>query len=882
MHYNFFKQRLIYIEGYNTTMRYPTILEYINALNNPVKNFTNEKNLHMVFDCNGMPIFKRGKYGVVFKMTDGTQYRAVKCYLQERSEINRRLDQLQNKLPSGFGKIACPFKFFQNELTVSIAGQDDTKFPVLEMEWIEGQPLDVYLHEHLNDSYERYSLAYRFSQLASELRGNNDRWAHGDLKPNNIIVKNDGQLVLVDYEGMFVPELEGEKAIENGTEGFRHPKKTTDIFDESIDDFAIIVTLLSLLILAEKPIWLFHSSNWMVFDKDDLQNIIDGTGDYERVLKLPHIQNLRLLLKEIYEKECISKYDLLDGLKIQPNLWSFQSQKHSWYSKDRTFKDEYGILYNEDETHLLKGRNYILDQNRNVVHSYSINPKTRIVNNEAFLADYGGRDLHTIQVPKSVSIIGDKAFKGCWGLKSVVFSEGLEIIGDEAFSGCYELETLQLPNTLNIIGRKAFRNCRDMLSINIPDRVFIDICDVFDGCNKLNIGISNNHLYYNQLGDIILTRNGKKILWCNRSSKEKILHIPYGVEEICSYAFANVTDIEEVIFPATVKYIKTEAFFNCEITNIIITENVVQIEDFAFEHCRMLKSVSFTSSNPIIGKGIFKNCCQLQHVELSQDMKSISNTMFEGCKNLTIIAGEHLKEIANDAFKECMNLKMEIPTNNPNFCSINGSLYTKDFTKILKANTQTEHFVIPNSVKSIGEYSFANSIITSIELHSEIENIESHAFAGCRNLSSINLPNTVKHVGTEAFYGCGELTNIIMSGAAEYGFDVFGCTKVNYLFIPGDIKVLKYGMLNSCKTKILHIGEGIEKIEKFFIQNECPDKIIIPNTLRDIDEQAFAIWTGQLPIIEGPQELVSMIKKYISEYSAQLDYEESIANMMTD
>ena len=81
----------------------------------------------------------------------------------------------------------------------------ETEYPVLLMDWVEGKTLDKYLRENLNDKYALEMLAYRFSQLAQWLIPQS--FAHGDLKPDNILVRENGALVLVDYDGMYVPSM---------------------------------------------------------------------------------------------------------------------------------------------------------------------------------------------------------------------------------------------------------------------------------------------------------------------------------------------------------------------------------------------------------------------------------------------------------------------------------------------------------------------------------------------------------------------------------------------------------------------------------------------------------------------------------------------------
>ena len=103
-------------------------------------------------------------------------------------------------------------------------------------------------------------------------------FAHGDLKPDNIIVREDGQLVLVDYDGMFVPAMRGQKSRELGSVDYRHPLRTEDLFDGSIDDFSIASIALSLKAISLNPELLnvFGVEDRLLFCAKDYQNISDS------------------------------------------------------------------------------------------------------------------------------------------------------------------------------------------------------------------------------------------------------------------------------------------------------------------------------------------------------------------------------------------------------------------------------------------------------------------------------------------------------------------------------------------------------------------------------------------------------------------------------
>ena len=110
---------------------------------------------------------------------------------------------------------------------------------------VEGTSLDrVLASEHC----DIHRIANAFEQLARTLLDH--PYAHGDIKPENIILADDGQLHLIDWDAAFVPEFLGEEASETGTAAYQHPLRTVEHFNAHIDDYSIAY-LLTMLRLAE-------------------------------------------------------------------------------------------------------------------------------------------------------------------------------------------------------------------------------------------------------------------------------------------------------------------------------------------------------------------------------------------------------------------------------------------------------------------------------------------------------------------------------------------------------------------------------------------------------------------------------------------------------
>ncbi len=242
------------------------------AIKSAEDNFEELSYLRPVLGDDGLPVMTSGNFAVVFKMKDeqsGKLY-AVKCFTKEQEGRAEAYHEITKELEKVSSPYILSIRYLDKELFVDTDQTMETEFPILLMDWVEGKTLDKYLRENLDDKYALEMLAYRFSQLAQWLIS--QPFAHGDLKPDNILVKEDGTLVLIDYDGMYVPAMKGQKARELGSPDFRHPQRTEYDFDEHIDDFPIVLFLLSLKAISINPSYLdeYGSDDRLLIGSNDL------------------------------------------------------------------------------------------------------------------------------------------------------------------------------------------------------------------------------------------------------------------------------------------------------------------------------------------------------------------------------------------------------------------------------------------------------------------------------------------------------------------------------------------------------------------------------------------------------------------------------------
>ena len=612
-------------------MTYPLISEYVEAVRNAEDNFEKLRNLRPVTDDNGNPVMTSGNFAVVFKMREekNDKLYAVKCFLKDQPNRAENYRMIAEELEFVSSSFLTKFQYLDNELFVDSAHADGEEFPVLLMDWVEGTNLDQYIRQHLHDSYQLHLLAYQFSRLAMWLMP--QPFAHGDLKPDNIMVREDGTLVLIDYDGMFVTAMKGQKAREMGSPDFRHPARTEDTFNEHIDDFSLASILLSLRVIAEEPALLekYGAADRLLFSEKDYRAIHDCQ-----------------LLKDIFPAEC-QEVNTLMGLfiialtqsdlsNISFRLLSLErpkepeieiiSTKVTEEDKKDAWTDEFGVKYSKDGKKLLESTNWKLT-------NYTIRQGTRSICDAAFS---WCSSLQSVTIPDSVTSIGDSAFEHCSFLHSVTIPESVTIIKRNPFYDCparvinhsnhftifegnlYTSERRKLisslskgenfiiPDSVTSIGDSAFEDCSSLQSVTIPNSVTRIGDNAFNDCKSLQSVT---------IPDSVTSIGDSAFVYC---SSLQSVNIPDSVTSIGDSAFSVCLSLHSVTIPNSVTRIGDSAFSWCSsLHSVTIPNSVTSIGDYAFTFCSSLQSVTIPDSVTSIGDSAFSHCSSLQSIFIS-------------------------------------------------------------------------------------------------------------------------------------------------------------------------------------------------------------------------------------------------------------------------
>ena len=748
-------------------MQYPLISEYVKAIQDAGDNLDKLSYLTPVLDDHGEPYRSSGAFAVVFKMQDKRtgKYYALKCFTEEQQGRAEAYRQIADKLDLLDSPYITSVKYMEKELFVDSQCEED-EFPVLLMDWVDGETMEAYIAANYRNQSAMSMLSYRFGKMAAWLR--TQSFSHGDIKPDNIIVRPDGSLSLVDYDGMFVPSMKGSQSPTIGTRDFSHPLRTVDDFDETIDDFSLASIALSLKAISMKSTLLdiYGASDRLLFSENDCRNpsnskVISALQELMCDKDFCTLYSLFMLALARKELSLCSFKLFISEKPLLPQTIEDLSTKATEEELKEAFIDEWGVKYSKDGRKLLKAPS-------DLKGDFSFKEGTKIICDSAFsMCNF----LTSIIVPNSVTSIGEGAFSGCILLFKIIIPNSVTSIGDLAFMDSNALSHIVISNSVTSIGDGTFYGCSSLTNIVIPDSV-TSIGDIaFSGCRSLS--------------NIV---------------------IPDSVTSIGDYVFEGCTSLSNIVIPNNVTSIGSNAFKNCSsLSNIVIPDSVTSIGNGVFSGCLSLKYISIPvnviclNGNPFsewngkldcLSPNFVHECDILFNKDKSEiisfrnqkiesyiifsNVKRIGDSAFSGCRSLSnIIIPDSVTSIGDGAFYGCSSLTNIVL---PDSVTSIGSNAFRDCSSL-------SNIVIPDSVTSIGDYAFEGcASLSDIVVPDSVTSIGSDSFRGCRSLSNIVIPDNVTSIGSNAFRDCSSLSNIVISDSVtnigDWAF--VNCNKLPY------------------------------------------------------------------------------------------------------
>ena len=297
-------------------MPLPTIPDYTSSIKVP-------QLVHPPLLQGGHPVEKgnnvvkyTGGFCVVFPYTTPSNKYAVRCWHAEISDAKKRTQLIATALKESNLPYFVGFEFFEDGIITPQGSQ-----PVVVMDWVDAKPLKIYIDQNLGKVDVLNRLTENFKKMVFELHQH--RFSHGDLQHGNILVRPDDSLVLVDYDSMYVPALEGMDDEIKGLPGYQHEARMiNDTLSEKADYFSELVIYTTLKTLACDPTYWYKlrmaDSETLLFSAEDIHSK-GKTTIFRELRNIPEVSPLVDVICEYMGYSSIDQLRPLEKSVIIPS-----------------------------------------------------------------------------------------------------------------------------------------------------------------------------------------------------------------------------------------------------------------------------------------------------------------------------------------------------------------------------------------------------------------------------------------------------------------------------------------------------------------------------------------------------------------------------------
>lgn len=261
------------------------------VLDDHAKNGTFER------DARGRLVAYAGGFSVVFpyKTANGEKW-AFRCWHSDIKNSKKRYETISDAIKKSHLSFLCEFQYIDKGINV-----EGNIYPTTRMRWIDGITIKDYICQNRNSKGLLIALADNFLKMTQALHAQS--LAHGDLQHGNILVDNNHQLYLVDYDSFYCPQLKGEADTVTGLADYQHPARISNkSVSEKLDYFSELIIYLSILAIAEDPSlvdkYKVADADRLLFAKEDFADI-KNAPIFKDIYSLgSHFQDMLAVLEE--------------------------------------------------------------------------------------------------------------------------------------------------------------------------------------------------------------------------------------------------------------------------------------------------------------------------------------------------------------------------------------------------------------------------------------------------------------------------------------------------------------------------------------------------------------------------------------------------------
>lgn len=268
-----------------------------------------------------------GGFTLVFPVKVNGEKWAFRCWYVDLGNMRSHFQTLSGVFSKLRLPYFCDFAYIDDGIVVG-----GKKYPTTRMRWIEGKNLKQYICANRNDKKKIKNLANNFVKMITTLH--KYHISHGDLQHGNILIDDNDNLFLIDYDSVYVPELQGEADIIKGLKGYQHPKRGDNLLaNEKVDYFSELIIYLSILAIAEKSSlvekYQVEDSEQLLFSFEDFKDL-ENSQVYIDLMQLGGLFSILLkILSDYLNEDDICNLEpfttLVDKYTKEPKIKSFRA-----------------------------------------------------------------------------------------------------------------------------------------------------------------------------------------------------------------------------------------------------------------------------------------------------------------------------------------------------------------------------------------------------------------------------------------------------------------------------------------------------------------------------------------------------------------------------